>query len=45
MGAFDRIIPGSYILPLTDLLHQYELTALKTGHNHLIELTAEELGK
>ena len=44
-GAFDRIVPGTYILPLTDRLRHYELTVLKTGHNHLIELTAEELDK
>lgn len=43
-GAFDRIVPGTYTLPLTDRLRQYELTILKTGHNHLIELTAEKLG-
>lgn len=43
-GAFDRIVPGTYLLPLTDQLQRYELTVLKTGHNHLIELTAEELG-
>lgn len=43
-GAFDRIVPGSYILPLTNRLPRYELTILKTGHNHLIELTANELG-
>ncbi len=42
-GAFDRIVPGSYILPLTKYLRHYELTVLKTGHNHLIELVAEEL--
>ncbi len=42
-GAFDRIVPGSYILPLTKRLRHYELTVLKTGHNHLIELVAEEL--
>lgn len=45
IGAYDRIIPGAYMLPLTDRLHQYELTILKTGHNHLIELTAEKLGQ
>ena len=44
-GAFDRIVPGTHILPLTDRLQQYELTVLKTGHNHLIELTTEELGR
>ena len=44
-GAFDRIVPGTYILPLTDQLRQYELTILKTGHNRLIELTAQELGR
>lgn len=43
-GAFDRIVPGAYIVPLTNQLQQYELTVLKTGHNHLIALTAEELG-
>ncbi|SOD95966.1 alpha/beta fold hydrolase [Spirosoma fluviale] len=42
-GAFDRIIPGSYILPLTDQLPHYELTVLKTGHNRLIEMTGEKL--
>ncbi len=42
-GAFDRIVPGSYILPLTKRLRHYELTVLKTGHNHLIELVAEKL--
>ena len=41
-GAFDRIVPGSYILPLTKQLRHYELAVLKTGHNHLIELVAEE---
>ena len=45
VGAFDRIIPGTYILPLIDQLQRYELTALKTGHNHLIELTAEKLSE
>ena len=43
-GAFDRIVPGTYILPLANRLERYELTVLKTGHNHLIELTAEVLG-
>lgn len=42
-GAFDRIVPGSYILPLTKRLPHFELTILKTGHNHLIELMAKEL--
>ena len=42
-GAFDRIVPGSYILPLTQRLRHYELTVLKTGHNHLIELASEKL--
>ncbi|MVM39727.1 alpha/beta fold hydrolase [Spirosoma sp. HMF3257] len=37
-GAFDRIVPGIYILPLTKRLKHYELTVLKTGHNRLIEL-------
>lgn len=43
VGAFDRIVPGHYILPLTNRLHRYELTVLKTGHNHIIDLTAEQL--
>ncbi|WP_461093822.1 alpha/beta fold hydrolase [Spirosoma gilvum] len=42
-GAFDRIVPGSYILPLTKRLQQYELVILRTGHNRLIELAAEQL--
>ena len=42
-GAFDRIVPGRYILPLTDQLYQYKLTVLKTGHTHLIEQVAEQL--
>lgn len=42
-GAFDRIVPGSYILPLTKRLRHYELTVLKTGHNHLIELASTTL--
>ncbi len=43
MGAYDRIIPGAYILPLTKRLIHYQLTVFKTGHNHLIELTGEKL--
>lgn len=42
-GAFDRIVPGTYILPLTQRLKHYELTVLKTGHNRLIELAGEHL--
>ncbi|GAB3899775.1 alpha/beta fold hydrolase [Spirosoma agri] len=42
-GAFDRIVPGRYILPLTKQLHHYELTVFQTGHNHLIELAGEQL--
>lgn len=42
-GAYDRVVPGNYILPLAKQLRQYELTVLKTGHNHLIELVADEL--
>lgn len=41
VGAFDRIVPGTYILPLTSQLQHYELTVLKTGHNRLIELMTE----
>lgn len=43
IGAFDRIIPGRYILPLTRGLSQYQLTVLRTGHNRLIELTGAKL--
>jgi pimeloyl-ACP methyl ester carboxylesterase len=43
-GAFDRIVPGTFILPLAGRLPRYELTVLKTGHNHLIELIADKLG-
>ena len=39
-GSFDRIVPGSYILPFTAKLRHYELTVLQTGHNHLIELVS-----
>ena len=42
-GAFDRIVPGRYIIPLTKQLHHYELTVFRTGHNHLIELTGDQL--
>ena len=42
-GAFDRIVPGSYILPLSKQLRHYDLTVLRTGHNRLVELTAEQL--
>lgn len=42
-GAFDWIVPGSYILPFTRQLHHYELTVFKTGHNRLIDLVAEHL--
>ena len=41
-GAFDRIVPGHYILPLAKRLRHYKLTVLRTGHNHLIELAAEQ---
>lgn len=44
-GAFDRIVPGWYMLPLTDRLRRYELTVLKTGHNHLIELAGDYLAQ
>ncbi|GAB3770850.1 hypothetical protein GCM10028818_08930 [Spirosoma horti] len=42
-GAFDRIVPGSYLFPLTKQLRHYELTVFKTGHNRLIEFMAEQL--
>ena len=38
LGAFDRVLPARYVLPLTDRLHRYELTVLKTGHNRLVDL-------
>ena len=38
LGAFDRVLPAHYVLPLTDRLHRYELTVLKTGHNRLVDL-------
>jgi pimeloyl-ACP methyl ester carboxylesterase len=37
LGAFDRVLPAHYIEPLTQKLHHFELTVLKTGHNHLVE--------
>lgn len=37
LGAFDRVLPARYILPLTDRLHRYELAVLKTGHSRLVE--------
>ncbi|GAB4019523.1 alpha/beta fold hydrolase [Spirosoma koreense] len=42
-GAFDRIVPGAYVLPLVNRLKRYKLTILQTGHNRLIELTAQQL--
>lgn len=42
-GALDRIVPGSYSVPLTNKLRRYELTIFNTGHHRLIELTAEHL--
>ncbi len=45
VGAFDRIVPGSSVLPLTNRLKRYQLIILKTGHNHLIELAANSLAK
>lgn len=44
-GAFDRLVPGTYIFPLTKRLRHYELTVFKTGHNHLTELAAEKLSQ
>jgi pimeloyl-ACP methyl ester carboxylesterase len=45
LGAFDRIIPGHYVRPLFQHLQTYQLTIFKTGHNRLIDLTANELAK
>lgn len=42
-GAFDRLVPGQFILSLTRRLRRYELTVLPTGHTHLIELVAARL--
>ena len=39
IGAFDRIVPGTYILPLTKKLRHYQVNSLPTRHNHLIDLT------
>ncbi len=36
-GALDQIVPGSYILPLTGKLHQYEWTNLEARHNQIID--------
>lgn len=44
-GAFDRILPGTCILPLIKRIQHYELTILKTGHNRLIDLAAEQIAK
>ena len=37
-GVFDPIVPGPYVLPLTDKLRQYEWTNLEARHNQLIDL-------
>lgn len=42
-GAFDQLVPGTYILPLAKRLRHYTLTVLKTGHNRLIELAVDAL--
>ncbi len=42
-GAFDQIVPGRYILPLTGKLHQYEWTNLEARHNQLIDLAGSIL--
>jgi pimeloyl-ACP methyl ester carboxylesterase len=44
-GAFDRLVPGDFILPLTKRLRNYELTILQTGHTHLIGLVAGQLAQ
>lgn len=44
-GAFDRIVPGSFIVPLSSRLQHFDLTVLKTGHNHLIQMTAERIAR
>jgi pimeloyl-ACP methyl ester carboxylesterase len=44
-GAFDRIVPGTYILPLASKLRHFNLTIFKTGHHRLIELAVERLIK
>ncbi|MFD2573698.1 alpha/beta hydrolase [Spirosoma soli] len=45
IGEFDRIVPGRYVFPLTQKLEHFELTVLKTGHNHLVEMAAEHLAQ
>lgn len=44
VGAYDRIVPATHIIPLTNRLPVYTLTVLQTGHNHLISMAAEQLG-
>jgi len=43
LGYFDRVLPISFVFPLTRRLHAYELTVLRTGHHRLIEKAAERL--
>ncbi|MGA0560513.1 alpha/beta hydrolase [Larkinella sp. VNQ87] len=42
-GHFDQVLPTSYLNPLINRLHTYDLTVLKTGHNRLIEKVARRL--
>ena len=42
-GYFDQVLPVSYIHPLSQQLHAYELTVFKTGHNRLLERVAKIL--
>lgn len=45
IGAFDRIVPGYFIIPLTNQMRHYTITTLKTGHNHLIDLAGKQLSE
>lgn len=41
LGYFDRVLPKSFVHPLTRRLHAYEMRVLRTGHHRLIEKVAE----
>ena len=43
-GVFDQIVPGPYVVPLTNKLRRYEWTNLEARHNQLIELAGTILG-
>lgn len=41
LGSFDALLPAHYMNPLLKQLHRFELVMLKTGHNKLVDKTAE----